>query len=203
MLQSPGSQSQTRLSDWTTALQRVCDRGRGSVRGGFGGGTCSPDCREAPIYQRHHAGPPRQCPTCTISHLSPVTALPESLVGRPRQLPHSGGAGSLPAVQASQRTTGPQSPHRETGVGAEIDTLRRVTKECRPLGSPAGADSEEPACQCRRRRGVGSVPGSRRPPGGGNSHTLRDSSLGNSVDRGAWRGLEGHALESQSQTGLK
>ena len=35
-------------------------------------------------------------------------------------------------------------------------------------------------------RDVGSIPGSGRPPGGGNSNPLQYSCLGNPMDRGAW-----------------
>ena len=35
---------------------------------------------------------------------------------------------------------------------------------------------------------TGSIPGSGRPPGGGNGYPLQYSRLGNSKDRGAWRG---------------
>ena len=34
---------------------------------------------------------------------------------------------------------------------------------------------------------VGSIPGSRRPPGGGNGNPLQYSCLGNPMDRGAWQ----------------
>ena len=36
---------------------------------------------------------------------------------------------------------------------------------------------------------VGSIPGSGRSPGGGNSKPFQDSSLENPMDRGAWHGV--------------
>ena len=48
---------------------------------------------------------------------------------------------------------------------------------------PGGLDGEELACQARD---VGLIPGSGRPPGGGNGNPLQCSRLGSPVDRGAW-----------------
>ena len=45
---------------------------------------------------------------------------------------------------------------------------------------------KEFACQCRRQKDVGSVPGLGRLPGEGNSNPLQYSHLENSMDRGAW-----------------
>ena len=36
---------------------------------------------------------------------------------------------------------------------------------------------------------VGSIPGSRRSPGGGNGNPLQCSCLENSIDRGAWQAM--------------
>ena len=41
---------------------------------------------------------------------------------------------------------------------------------------------------------VGSIPGSGRSPGGGNSNPFQYSCLGNLMDRGAWRGPKGHRV---------
>ena len=51
---------------------------------------------------------------------------------------------------------------------------------------PGGASSKEPACQCRRQRAVGSIPGSGRCPGGGHGNPLQYFFLENAMDRGAW-----------------
>ena len=45
---------------------------------------------------------------------------------------------------------------------------------------------KEPACQCRRHKRGGSIPGSGRSPGGGRSNPLYYSCLENPMDRGAW-----------------
>ena len=50
-------------------------------------------------------------------------------------------------------------------------------------GSPGGASGEEPACQCRRCKTLGSIPGSGRCPGG---EDLPYSCLENPMDRGGW-----------------
>ena len=46
--------------------------------------------------------------------------------------------------------------------------------------------SKESACSAGD---VGSIPGWRRSPGGGNGNPLQYSCLGNSMDRGAWRAI--------------
>ena len=51
-------------------------------------------------------------------------------------------------------------------------------------GSSAGKES---ACQCRRPRSMGSIPGLGRSSGGEHGNPLQYSCLGNSMDRGAWR----------------
>ena len=48
-------------------------------------------------------------------------------------------------------------------------------------GFPGGSDGKESACSARD---LGSVPGLRRSPGGGNSYSLQYSCLENSMDRG-------------------
>ena len=48
---------------------------------------------------------------------------------------------------------------------------------------PGGSDGEEFACNAGD---SGSIPGSGRPPGGGNDNPLQYSCLENPMDRGAW-----------------
>ena len=55
-----------------------------------------------------------------------------------------------------------------------------------PTGFPGGASGKGPACQFRRLRVTGSIPGSGRSPGRGHGNPLQYSCLGNPVDRGAW-----------------
>ena len=50
-------------------------------------------------------------------------------------------------------------------------------------GFPGGSDSKESACNTGDR---GSIPGSRRSPGGGHGNPLQYSCLENSMNRGAW-----------------
>ena len=66
------------------------------------------------------------------------------------------------------------------------------------VGSTHG---KELACQFRRLRDVGSIPGSERSPGGGHGSPLQYSCLESSMDRGAWRATV-HSV-AVSQTRLK
>ena len=67
-------------------------------------------------------------------------------------------------------------------------------------GFPDGANSKEPTCQCRRNiRDPGSIPGSRRSPGEGNSNPLQYSCLENPTDRGTWRTTVQGVSKSQTQ----
>ena len=45
---------------------------------------------------------------------------------------------------------------------------------------------KEPACQCRRRRGLGLIPGWGRSSGGWHGNPLQCSCLEDPTDRGAW-----------------
>ena len=51
------------------------------------------------------------------------------------------------------------------------------------LDLSCGLDCKESACSAG---GLGSIPGSERSPGAGNSDPLQYSCLGNPIDRGAW-----------------
>ena len=51
------------------------------------------------------------------------------------------------------------------------------------MGFPGGSDGKESACS---EGSLGSIPGSGRSPGKGNSNPLQDSCLENPGDRGAW-----------------
>ena len=55
-----------------------------------------------------------------------------------------------------------------------------------PQGFPGGAIGKESACQCRRLKEMGSIPGSGRSPGEGHGNSLQYSCLENPMDRGAW-----------------
>ena len=58
-----------------------------------------------------------------------------------------------------------------------------------------GVHGKEPACQCRRLRDTGSIPGLGRSPGEGLGRPLQYSCLENPMNRGAWMG--GGALQSR------
>ena len=69
---------------------------------------------------------------------------------------------------------------------------------CIHLGFPGSASDKEPACQCRRHRDAGSIPGSGRPPKGGNGNPLQYSCLENPMDRGAWWATVHRVTKSQT-----
>ena len=54
------------------------------------------------------------------------------------------------------------------------------------VGFPAGSVVENLLANAGDAGDPGSIPGSERPPGGGNGNPLQDSCLENPVDRGAW-----------------
>ena len=62
------------------------------------------------------------------------------------------------------------------------------------LGFPGGTNGKEPSSQCRRYKGL--VPGLGRSPGEGHYNTLQNSSLENSMDRGAWQATVHRATKS-------
>ena len=55
---------------------------------------------------------------------------------------------------------------------------------CQPRGFPGGSDGKEFACNAGD---PGSIPGSGRSPGEGNSNPLQYSCLENPIDSGAWQ----------------
>ena len=63
------------------------------------------------------------------------------------------------------------------------------------LGFPGGASGVKPACQCRRHRDAGSIPGSGRCPGGGQGNSLQYSCLENRMDRGAGQSIGVQIIE--------
>ena len=72
---------------------------------------------------------------------------------------------------------------------------------CIILGFPGGTSGKELACQCRRDKRRGSIPGWGSFPGGGHGHPLQYSCLKNPMDRGAWQATV-HGV-AKSQTWLK
>ena len=66
-------------------------------------------------------------------------------------------------------------------------------------GFPGGAGGKEPACQCRRLRDTGSIPGSGRSPEGGRDNPLSYSCLENPTDRQAWWATVHEVANSRSR----
>ena len=64
------------------------------------------------------------------------------------------------------------------------------------LDFPGGSGSKEPACSAGD---PGSIPGSGRSPGEGNSNPLQYSCLENPMDRGAWQATLHGVAKSQAQ----
>ena len=63
-----------------------------------------------------------------------------------------------------------------------------------------GANGKESTCQCRRhKRGVGSIPGLGRSPGGENGNSFQYSCLENSMDRGASVATVHRVTKSQTE----
>ena len=55
------------------------------------------------------------------------------------------------------------------------------------MGFPDSSEGKESACNAGDTGDEGSIPGSGRSPGGGNSNPLQYSRLENPMDRGAWQ----------------
>ena len=64
-------------------------------------------------------------------------------------------------------------------------------------GFPGGVRGEESACQCKRHRDVGLIPGSGRSPGVGNGNSFQYSCLENAMDRGVWQATVHGATKRQ------
>ena len=64
------------------------------------------------------------------------------------------------------------------------------------LGFPGSSAGKESVCSAED---PGSVPGSGRSPGEGNSYPLQDSCLENSVNRGTWQAIVHEVTKSQTQ----
>ena len=69
------------------------------------------------------------------------------------------------------------------------------------LGFPGGARGKEPACQCRRHKGRGSISESGRSSGGGYGNPLQYPCQDNPMDRRAWQAMV-HGV-SKSWTWIK
>ena len=65
-------------------------------------------------------------------------------------------------------------------------------------GFPGGVNGQEPACQCRRHKDAGLIPGLGRSPGGGHGNPLQYSCLESPMDRGAWLATAHGVTKSQT-----
>ena len=65
------------------------------------------------------------------------------------------------------------------------------------MGFPGGSDSKESACNAED---LGSIPGSGRPSGEGNSNSLQCSDLRNPMDREAWQATQSMVLQESDRT---
>ena len=64
------------------------------------------------------------------------------------------------------------------------------------MGFLGGSDSKESACTVRD---LGSIPGSKRSPGGGNGNPLQYSCLDNPINKRAWRATVYGVAKSQTR----
>ena len=64
------------------------------------------------------------------------------------------------------------------------------------MGFLGGSDSKESACNVRD---LGSIPGSKRSPGGGNGNPLQYSCLDNPINKRAWRATVYGVAKSQTR----
>ena len=74
------------------------------------------------------------------------------------------------------------------GLGSPDRDAEREAENCNNLelsehDCPGGSHGQESACSAGA---LGTIPGSRRSPGGGNGNPLQYSCLEKSMDRGAW-----------------
>ena len=66
------------------------------------------------------------------------------------------------------------------------------------MGFSAGSVVKNPPADAEDLRGMGSIPGSGRSPGGGNGNPFQYSFLENPMDRGAWQAIVHEAVESDT-----
>ena len=84
----------------------------------------------------------------------------------------------------------------ESRFPGEISTTSDMQVIHFNMGFPDGSASKEYACSAGD---TGSIPGSRRSPGGGNGNPPQYSSLGNPMDRGAWQAIVQRVAKNWTQ----
>ena len=86
------------------------------------------------------------------------------------------------------------------GIYPEKTTILKDTRTpCVHSGFPGGTSGKEPACQYRRCRELGLVPGLGRSSGEGNGNPLQYSCLENPMDRGVWWATVHGAAKSRTR----
>ena len=87
-------------------------------------------------------------------------------------------------------------------IGANLNACGQLKGLSKVLfsnfGFPGGASGKESACQCRKHRDVGSIPGLGRSPGRDNGNPLQYSCLENCTNRGNWRATVPGIAKSQT-----
>ena len=87
-------------------------------------------------------------------------------------------------------------PRGFMGIQVAQPLIHYFNRKChRGWGFPDGLVGKS-ACNAGDQ---GSIPGLRRPPGGGNGNPLQYSCLENSVDRGAWWAMQSTGLQSHTR----
>ena len=81
-----------------------------------------------------------------------------------------------------------------------LNNFQSCVKLYKGLGFPGGSDGKASACNAGD---PGSIPGSGRSPGEGNSFPLLYSCLENSIGRGAWWATVHGVTESDTTEGLE
>ena len=66
---------------------------------------------------------------------------------------------------------------------SQVEQRIRLVETTEGCSFPGGSEGKESACNVGD---LGSIPGSRKSPGGGNANPLQYSCLENCIDRGAW-----------------
>ena len=84
-------------------------------------------------------------------------------------------------------------------VGHDWATELNWTELNLVVGLPRWCSGKESACQCRKCKRCGSLPGLGRSPGVGNGNLLQQSCLENAMDRGAWWATDDGVTKNQTQ----
>ena len=108
-------------------------------------------------------------------------------------LGRSPGEGKGYSLQYSDLENSTDSPWS----GKDSDMTEQLSLTC-VRGFPGGTSGKEPACQCRRQRDMGPIPGLGRSSEGGHGNPLQYSCLENPMDRGAWRATVYRVKENQT-----